>query len=1063
MSDSEDENSRGKMGGFTSSDSPNKKKKKKRSVSGSGQRNYCFDINLIESNNDRFTEVSFRDLVAKEEQERMKNKMNGLSNGASGGIDPYASDDDDQLKALAAKYENKYAQMAATSKKQPKKRKAVEYDDIGDGYDEDDPFIDNSECFDEVVPQEMTTAHGGFYINTGSLEFKANDRAVFELSSEDSAEDAKTKKSPKNLLKKKVEVKLKKAKMINTDVKTGVKRARVINTERKKPGPKPKVKDTEVLEKKTEVSAVNKRVEEVKSSEAVSSKPVEISELEAQLNALSKGSSEKPKAEYLGVKITKVPAPPPAKPVQTSDIEGSSSSPASSSLTKPSMPTAKPYTQAGKPPPASGKVLSKSVTVTEPTPEAPKEKAFKCPHCPNIGYHDKRGLYQHMYRKHPKAGQTEQGDDSNSSNGLGNSTLEPKVPSTIKVTPVKPSLASPATASPKAAQVIPAKAAATPKAAPVPMVVPVPKVAPTPKAVPAPKVTQTPKAAPPTQAGPRTTGGAPSTAAAVAKPAVSATSPPKLGWQNQVNFSTNLDLSISSVSSSGLNSKVTSPSPPFPSSVSLTRSPQVSSQKGNKLPDTSVNITTAPSPPKAVTSQALDFTLTNLGHPKSSVQPQMSPQVASEIQASQAQRPPSAQANPKTAPQTQASPRTTPQAQASPRTTQQAQASPRTTPHTQASSRPSPQPQASMFHHDPRNILASSPSDVTSILGIAAPQFQGKLQPTQQQPPSALQQQKKPQFQHQNSTPLQLPYTSPSKPKEAVLSPDITNSLLEFAQNMNQSLQQQQGLPAHNGQQSPGRIAQPQTGRPTVGQPPVVQQKLPQPSILSQQLASPVQQQQRQRASPLQQPNLSPVPQMQMQRASPSHQQQERSTNMLQQQQQQTGLGIQQQQQAGIIQQQQQVKVSLTAQAQQQQHASRVSTIQQPQLSSPQRMGVVQQQMAGSSPQQSKGNGQQSRGQQQQHFQQQQHGLLLQQQQQQFNQQKKSSGYDISDLLNSGGTLPTVVQASLGGGVVTSPASNGSNGLQTSQQQQNQLMRQQQQQQQLIQQEMLQQNFFFGQ
>ena len=157
MSDSEDENSRGKTGGFAS-DSPSKKKKKKRSVSGSGQRNYCFNINLIESNNDGFTEVSFRDLVAKEEQDRIKNKMNGLSNGASGGIDPYASDDDDQLKALAAKYENKYAQMAATSKKQPKKRKAVEYDDIGDGYDKDDPFIDNSECFDEVVPQEMNQA-----------------------------------------------------------------------------------------------------------------------------------------------------------------------------------------------------------------------------------------------------------------------------------------------------------------------------------------------------------------------------------------------------------------------------------------------------------------------------------------------------------------------------------------------------------------------------------------------------------------------------------------------------------------------------------------------------------------------------------------------------------------------------------------------------------------------------------------------------------------------------------------------------------------------------------------
>merc|ERR1719509_751195 len=98
-----------------------------------------------------------------------------------------------------------------------------------------------------------------------------------------------------------------------------------------------------------------------------------------------------------------------------------------------------------------------------------------------------------------------------------------------------------------------------------------------------------------------------------------------------------------------------------------------------------------------------------------------------------------------------------------------------------------PQAAASMFHHDPRNILASAPSDVTSILGITAPHFQAKLAPAPSSP------QKKPppatngaaQFQQVSST-------YGAKPKEQVLSPDITNSLLEFAQNMNQSLQQQQ-------------------------------------------------------------------------------------------------------------------------------------------------------------------------------------------------------------------------------------------------------------------------------
>ena len=165
----------------------------------------------------------------------------------------------------------------------------------------------------------MTTAHGGFYINTGSLEFKTNEKAVFDLSSDDSESDAKVKKPKKEEKKKLIcKVNLKKAKIINTNVKTGVKKARIINTEKKKPGPKQKSKVDP-----PEKTVVKKPIET--NEEKTAAKPPEIIDLEAQLEALSGGGvSDQTKAEYLGVKITKVLSPgqkPPVANGSTSTIQ----------------------------------------------------------------------------------------------------------------------------------------------------------------------------------------------------------------------------------------------------------------------------------------------------------------------------------------------------------------------------------------------------------------------------------------------------------------------------------------------------------------------------------------------------------------------------------------------------------------------------------------------------------------------------------------------------------------------------------------------------------------------
>ncbi|KAM7372426.1 hypothetical protein PAMP_009592 [Pampus punctatissimus] len=85
--------------------------------------------------------------------------------------DPFADDERErrEVEEMAKKFENKYG----GSSKKKKKDRMQDLIDIGYGYDETDPFIDNSEAYDELVPASLTTKHGGFYINTGTLQFRA--------------------------------------------------------------------------------------------------------------------------------------------------------------------------------------------------------------------------------------------------------------------------------------------------------------------------------------------------------------------------------------------------------------------------------------------------------------------------------------------------------------------------------------------------------------------------------------------------------------------------------------------------------------------------------------------------------------------------------------------------------------------------------------------------------------------------------------------------------------------------------------------------------------------------
>ena len=136
-SDSDEKSDNVRNGNYKS---PSKRKRQKGETT-SVPKTYQFDISLSDTNGDDYVEVSYLDLVSKEEQ-RLKKLAQAQAHekamlSQSGGLDPFASDDDDQLKALAASFEARYSEKPTTKKIGKvggKKRKIKDYDDLGDGY-----------------------------------------------------------------------------------------------------------------------------------------------------------------------------------------------------------------------------------------------------------------------------------------------------------------------------------------------------------------------------------------------------------------------------------------------------------------------------------------------------------------------------------------------------------------------------------------------------------------------------------------------------------------------------------------------------------------------------------------------------------------------------------------------------------------------------------------------------------------------------------------------------------------------------------------------------------------
>eukprot|EP00731_Ephydatia_muelleri_P037405 Em0460g5a len=95
--------------------------------------------------------------------------VSGISEGnnETPSLDPLKDNEQAALAKIAKRFEEKYG---------PTKRKRLIHEsdliDRGYGYDPSDSFVDDSELYEDYVPPQLDTKCGGFYINTGVLEFK---------------------------------------------------------------------------------------------------------------------------------------------------------------------------------------------------------------------------------------------------------------------------------------------------------------------------------------------------------------------------------------------------------------------------------------------------------------------------------------------------------------------------------------------------------------------------------------------------------------------------------------------------------------------------------------------------------------------------------------------------------------------------------------------------------------------------------------------------------------------------------------------------------------------------
>ncbi|XP_026204098.1 ubinuclein-2b isoform X2 [Anabas testudineus] len=158
------------------------------------------DLPLTEPNERGSAEFNYGELVQSTQVQRPVSTVPKVLTPPLDPNDPFADEERErrEVEELAKKFESKYG----GGSKKKKKDRMQDLIDIGYGYDETDPFIDNSEAYDELVPASLTTKHGGFYINTGTLQFRPASDSEGENAAKDDNHFKKMKDGEERVIKK---------------------------------------------------------------------------------------------------------------------------------------------------------------------------------------------------------------------------------------------------------------------------------------------------------------------------------------------------------------------------------------------------------------------------------------------------------------------------------------------------------------------------------------------------------------------------------------------------------------------------------------------------------------------------------------------------------------------------------------------------------------------------------------------------------------------------------------------------------------------------------------------